>query len=49
MTKKRPYQQPRTQVVELRVTNQLLAGSVSTSATMDGTWTEETIAPPLTN
>ena len=44
MTRKRIYQQPRTQVVELRVTNQLLTGSVSTIATMDGTWTEEDLA-----
>ena len=43
MTKKRPYQQPRTQVVELRVMNQLLAGSVTTTATMNGMWEEENI------
>ena len=40
MTKKRIYQQPQTQVVELRVTNQLLAGSVSTTATLDTVWGE---------
>ena len=46
MTRKRPYEQPRTQVVDLRVTNQLLTGSVLTSATMETEWEEETIALP---
>ena len=31
MQKKKMYEQPRTEVVELRVMNQLLAGSTSTS------------------
>lgn len=40
--KKKKYEQPKTDVVELRVTCQLLAGS-DVSATMDGTFTEEDI------
>ena len=44
MTKKRIYQQPQTQVVELRVTNQLLTGSVTTTATLDTVWGEVDLA-----
>ena len=39
--KRKEYEQPKTDVVELCVTCQLLAGSVT--ATMDGTFTEEDI------
>ena len=43
MKQKSNYVQPVTKVIELRVTNQLLAGSEQTSATIDDVWLEEDI------
>ena len=39
--RKKDYERPSIEVVELKQQPQLLAGSVT--ATMDGTWTEEDI------
>ena len=43
--KKKEYERPTMQVVELKLQPQLLAGSVTgdVNATMDGTWTEEDV------
>ena len=41
--KKKMYEKPSMQVVQLKQQPQLLAGSEQVNATMDGTWTEETI------
>ena len=41
--KKKLYEKPTMQVVLLKQQPQLLAGSVSVGATMNGTWEEETI------
>ena len=43
MTTKKKYEKPAMQVFELKQQPQLLAGSAQVDATMDGTWTEETI------
>jgi len=45
-TMKKPYEKPSMQVFELKQQPQLLQASVNSgdvNATMDGTWTEETI------
>ncbi len=42
-TKKREYEKPSMKVFELRQQPQLLQASAQVDATMDGTWTEETI------
>lgn len=44
-TMKKPYEKPSMQVFDLKQQPQLLQASVSSdvNATMDGTWTEETI------
>ena len=41
--KRKEYEKPAMQVVQLKQQPQLLAGSEQVDATMDGTWTEETI------
>ena len=41
--KKKEYERPTMQVVQLKQQPQLLAGSEQVNATMDGTWTEEGI------
>ena len=41
--KKKEYERPTMQVVQLKQQPQLLAGSEQVNATMDGTWTEEDI------
>ena len=41
--KKKEYERPTMQVVQLKQQPQLLAGSEQVNATMNGTWTEETI------
>ena len=46
--KKKEYERPAMEVVELKLQPQLLAGSVTgdVNATMNGTWEEETIPVP---
>jgi hypothetical protein len=41
--KKKEYERPTMQVVQLKQQPQLLAGSEQVNATMNGTWTEEDI------
>jgi hypothetical protein len=41
--RKKDYEKPTMQVVELKLQPQLLAGSEQVNATMDGTWTEQDI------
>ena len=43
MMKKKLYEKPAMQVYELKQQPQLLQASAQVDATMDGTWTEETI------
>ena len=41
--KRKEYEKPAMQVFQLKQQPQLLAGSEQVNATMNGTWTEETI------
>jgi hypothetical protein len=44
--KRKNYEKPTMDVVEVNHQQHLLTGSDSVSATMDGTWDEETIPEP---
>ena len=44
--KKKEYERPAMQVVQLQQQPQLLQASASVGATMTGTWEEETIPEP---
>ena len=45
-TKRKQYEKPSVRVFDLKHKPSLLAGSATVGATMDGTWTEETIPEP---
>jgi hypothetical protein len=45
--KRKPYETPAAEVVELKIAGMLMT-SGETTATMDGTFTEETLAPEFT-
>ncbi len=45
--KRKQYEAPAAEVVELKIAGMLMT-SGETTATMDGTFTEETLAPELT-